>query len=55
MWFADDVAKMLAAIDAATAGVLDNVPDNPSAKAYRAGHVNAMMAFCTMFGLEYLE
>ena len=53
MWFQEDVAKMLASVDMATSGVLGNVPDNPSAKAYQAGHINAMRAVCAAFGLEY--
>ena len=53
MWFQDDVAKLLAAVDAATAGVLANVPDNPYASAYRDGFTNAMRAVCAAFGLAY--
>ena len=53
MWFQDDIAKMLAGVDIAALCVLDNVPANPAAAAYRAGHVNAMRAVCAAFGLEY--
>ena len=51
IWFRDDIRNILQSTCDATLGVLANVPENPAARAYRAGFENAIVAVAAAFGL----
>ena len=51
----DAIGAALNAVILATEGVLEHVPDNPDALAYRAGFRHAITATAAAFGLIVIE